>query len=193
MSTCGGGWPQYLHVLSLMERWLKGGSLKKQSSTDAAETEGASETQASTPSSQEFQDTECNVRDTTPLLRSSITSAGSMISKRRKYCESYLSFGFTSIGDVNAPDAKSILCNKVLSNGSMFPAKLETNHPECMSKETSFFFKRKLQILTNCRSLMTKAAKTDNENAAGASCRVIYRIALTGEVHTIAETLINAM
>jgi hypothetical protein len=66
----------------------------------AAENEETSEPQASASSSQEFQGTECNVPDTMPLLHSSIvTSAGSTISKKWKYCESYLSFGFTSIDD----------------------------------------------------------------------------------------------
>jgi hypothetical protein len=63
-----------------------------------------------------------------------------------------------------------ILCKKVLSNGSMFPAELwrhlEVTHPQCMSKEINFF-KWKLHILTNCQSTMTKAAKTDHENATG--------------------------
>jgi hypothetical protein len=55
-----------------MDQWPKGGSLKKQSSTAAAESEEANEPQASKSSSQEFKDTECNAPDTTPLLRSSI-------------------------------------------------------------------------------------------------------------------------
>jgi hypothetical protein len=91
MNTCGGRLPQYLHVLSIMDRWLKGGSSKKHSGTAAAESEGASEPQTSTLSSLEFQVTECNFPDTTLLLRSSfVPSAGSTISKKRKYCESYL-------------------------------------------------------------------------------------------------------
>jgi hypothetical protein len=38
---------------------------------------------------------------------------------------------------------------------------------------------------------MTKAATTDDENATEASYRVSYRIELTRETHTIAETLIK--
>ena len=38
---------------------------------------------------------------------------------------------------------------------------------------------------------MIKSAKTDNENATEASSEVSYRIALAGEAHTIAETLIK--
>jgi hypothetical protein len=107
-----------------MDQCLKAGSLKKQSNTAAAESGRASEPQASTSSSQEFQGTECNVPDTMPLLHSSnVTGAGSMRSKKWKYYESYLSSGFTSNNDVNAPDAQCILCNKVLLNCSMSPAK----------------------------------------------------------------------
>ena len=38
---------------------------------------------------------------------------------------------------------------------------------------------------------MVKSSKTDNENATEASYRVSYGIALAGEVHTVAETIIN--
>jgi hypothetical protein len=105
-----------------MDWWLTGGSLKKQSSMAATESERASETQVSMS---EFQGTKCNVPDTMSLLCSSIaTSARSMISKKWEYCESYSCFGFISTGDVSAPDMQCILCKKVLSNGSMFPAEL---------------------------------------------------------------------
>jgi hypothetical protein len=178
-----------------MDWWLKGGSFKKQSSMAAAESKEGTEPQASISSSQEFQGTECNVPDTKPLMCSStVTGAGRTTSKNRKYCEYYVSSGFTCIGDVSAPDAQYYLCNKRLSNGFMFPAKLRRHHemtrPECTSKDISFF-KRKLQILTICQRQMTKNAETDNENATKASYRVIYHIALAGKTHIITETLIK--
>lgn len=39
---------------------------------------------------------------------------------------------------------------------------------------------------------MTKATETNSENTTEASCRVTYRIALTGEAHTIKKTLIKS-
>jgi hypothetical protein len=42
-----------------------------------------------------------------------------------------------------------------------------------------------------CQGLITKAAKTGNENATQASYRASYRIELAGEAQIIAETLIK--
>ena len=115
-------------------------------------------------------------------------------SKKRKYDESYLSFGFSTVGNVDAPDAQCVVCHKILSNSSLAPSKLrrhlETNHSEYKNKDIGFF-KRKLDALTSCKLSMTKIAKTNNEKATEASYKVSYRIALSGEAHTIAETLIK--
>jgi hypothetical protein len=64
------------------------------------------------------------------------------------------------------------------------------NHPACKDKDISFC-KRKLEALTKCQSRWLKSSKTGNENATEASYRVSYRIALAGEAHTFAETLIK--
>ncbi|GFY73952.1 zinc finger BED domain-containing protein 5 [Trichonephila inaurata madagascariensis] len=41
--------------------------------------------------------------------------------KRRKYDTNYLSFGFSSTGDEEAPDAVYLFCNKTLANSSLAP------------------------------------------------------------------------
>ncbi|GFT67532.1 zinc finger BED domain-containing protein 5 [Trichonephila clavipes] len=64
------------------------------------------------------------------------TTSSSTVSKakKRKYDESYISFGFV---DSNG-SALCMLCSKLLPNSSMAPAKLrrhlETVHPECKDK-----------------------------------------------------------
>ena len=45
--------------------------------------------------------------------------------KKRKYEESYLQYGFTSIVVNNEERPQCATCNKVLSNDSMRPAKLK--------------------------------------------------------------------
>jgi hypothetical protein len=111
--------------------------------------------------------------------------------KKQKY-DCYFSLGFTCAGDETALDALSVMCNKVLLNSSTLSAKLrrhrDTNHPEYKDKDISDF-KRKFQALTNCQSIMVKSSKTDNENAR--ALLQDYRIALAGEAHTVAETLIK--
>ena len=44
--------------------------------------------------------------------------------KKRKYNETYLGYGFTSIVVNNEERPQCVLCSKVLSNDSMRPAKL---------------------------------------------------------------------
>jgi hypothetical protein len=69
------------------------------------------------------------------------------------------------------------------TNSSTLPAKIcryhDTNHHEYKEKDVSFF-KRKLETLTNCQSLMVKSSNTDNENTRGL-LKVSHHIALAGE------------
>ncbi|GBO26869.1 Zinc finger BED domain-containing protein 5 [Araneus ventricosus] len=110
--------------------------------------------------------------------------------KRRKYDTSYLSFGFTSTGNEEAPAAVCLLCNKILANSSLAPTKLlrhlEKNHPTDKGKDISFFI-RKLES----RSFIEKKFKTDNQKITEASYKVSCRIALAGEAHVIGESLIK--
>jgi len=66
-------------------------------------------------------------------------------SKKRKYDESYLQFGFSPVGTVEKPDGQCVICNVILQNSSLAPAKLkrhlETNHPNLMNKEMGYFKK----------------------------------------------------
>ncbi|GFV71583.1 zinc finger BED domain-containing protein 5 [Trichonephila clavipes] len=77
------------------------------------------------------------------------TTSSSTVSKakKRKYDESYISFGFV---DSNGSPL-CMLCSKLLPNSSMAPAKLrrhlETVHPECKDKNQDFFVRKKEQLL----------------------------------------------
>ena len=64
-------------------------------------------------------------------------------SRKRKYGESYLSFGFTWTGDEEEPNGLCVECGTVLSTGSFFPAKvkrhLETKHSQLNNKNLDYF------------------------------------------------------
>ncbi|GFR06556.1 zinc finger BED domain-containing protein 5 [Trichonephila clavata] len=86
----------------------------------------------------------------------SSSSFGQVVStKRRKYDTSCLSFGFTSTGEEEAPDAVCLLCNKILANSSLAPAKLlrhlEKNHPT--DKVKDIFLKKSLKAVIKARVL----------------------------------------
>ena len=74
--------------------------------------------------------------------------------KKRKYDESYLQYGFTSIVVNNEERPQCILCNKILSNDSMRPAKLKQHlhnvHLHSKDKEKTYF-ERQSRVLKKMR------------------------------------------
>ncbi|CAK1602545.1 unnamed protein product [Parnassius mnemosyne] len=89
-------------------------------------------------------------------------------SKKRRYDESYLSFGFVPVGMTENSDGQCVICNKIISNSSLVPAKLkrhlDTNHPELKDKSVSFFERHK-EVRRTGAAAIQKFVKTDNENA----------------------------
>lgn len=114
--------------------------------------------------------------------------------KRRKFCDEYLAFGFTST-NLNGEDRpQCVICYEVLSNESMKPSKLrrhlETKHQEYREKSKAFF-KVKASLLEQSKKTMIKTATgTNNESAVLASYQVSLLVAKSGKPHTIAEELI---
>ncbi|XP_063813110.1 SCAN domain-containing protein 3-like [Pseudophryne corroboree] len=112
--------------------------------------------------------------------------------KHRRYDDTYLDIGFTSV-DVNHEERpQCVLCLKILSAESMIPSKLrrhlETNHPN-MAKKPRDFFSRKLKELKGQKGTFFKQASIPS-NALLASYKVAHRIAMCKKPHTIAEELI---
>ncbi|GBP74547.1 Zinc finger BED domain-containing protein 5 [Eumeta japonica] len=110
--------------------------------------------------------------------------------KKRKYNESYISFGFF---DSNGTP----LCmpfSKLFPNSSMALAKLrrhlETVHPESKNKNKDFFVRKNEQLLESQKNMM-HVTQTIKEKATEESYLVSYRIAQAGEAHTIAENSIK--
>jgi len=73
------------------------------------------------------------------------------MSKKRKYDESYVSFGFTYITERDGTQKpQCFLCGKVLANGSMKPTKLKEHltsvHPENTSDSVDLFRAKKARF-----------------------------------------------
>lgn len=176
-----------------MERWLRGVSKKNVASTSNVssdkETEKADTDEGTDPGTSAT----CTADESRKRQGLFVNTNTSPSHKKRKYDSSYLLLGFTATGNSEAPDALCILCNKILSNSSLAPAKLrrhfETNHSEYKNKDIKFF-ERKLESLEKTKHFMSKML-SDNERVTMASYKVSYRIALAGKAHTISETLIK--
>ena len=112
----------------------------------------------------------------------------------REYSDSCFSLGFAYTGDEIAPDDLCVLCNEVLPNRSMLPARRrgyrDTNHPDYNDKVITFIWHR-VEALTNCLNPMVKSSKTDNEKANESSSRKSYYTALAAWRHAVSETLIK--
>lgn len=87
-----------------------------------------------------------------------------------------------------------VICRNVLTNSSMFSAKLQCNfkgnQPKLKDKPSDFF-KRKYNKILASHKTMTTVAKTNNEKVLEASYLISYHVAEAGEAYTIAKTLIK--
>uniref|UniRef100_A0A452GFY1 DUF4371 domain-containing protein n=1 Tax=Gopherus agassizii TaxID=38772 RepID=A0A452GFY1_9SAUR len=144
-----------------MDKWLKKESVKTQES-------------ASVSSSPHCGKSKSNDHD----------GPGKSLTKKRRYDDDYIKYGFTCIGDQDCPKSLCVICDDVLANSSLKPSllqhHLETRHPAHLNKP------RKSDIT----SFISKAS-TDNKNALEASYRVSYQVAKASEVHTIGGSLIG--
>ena len=124
---------------------------------------------------------------------SSHTTMSTTKAKTRKYDETYLAFGFTSITVGEEERPQCVVCLKILASDSLKATKLkrhlETTHPEHKHKPVDFFLEKKR---INCREQQIRFTQVASvpSNAQPASYRVAYRVAQCKKPHTIAEELI---
>lgn len=114
--------------------------------------------------------------------------------KCRQYSVEYLKFGFLpSKTDKRLPTC--LLCNKVLSNDSMKPSKLEDHlrrcHPDKIGKDLKYFqtLKEKYEKRPTVHSMFASTSES-NDDGLRASYNISLLIAKSGKPHTIGEQLI---
>lgn len=112
------------------------------------------------------------------------------LTKKRKYDESYLQYGFTSSLDGELPFC--LKCNKTLMNSSMFPAKLkrhlETTHPELVGKPKEYFESIKTQQIHQTKQM--KDFCKIPEKATLASYKISQLLCKKKKPHTEAESIL---
>lgn len=117
------------------------------------------------------------------------------MSKKRKYNDSYVSYGFTFITERDGTQKpQCFLCGKVLANGSMKPAKLSEHltsvHPGNTS-DTLDIFRAKKARFEKAGTLSKLGFTPTQKPCLEASYKVAYRIARQKKPHTIAESLVK--
>ena len=118
-----------------------------------------------------------------------MTGAG----KKRNYSEAFLSYGFVNLPDKVQDRPQCVICNKVLTNESLKPSKLEGHlkkcHPVLQNKDRDFF-ERKAKCLKGIQFGAQGSRGQQLLAAVEASYVVAYKVAKQQICHTIAETLI---
>lgn len=122
-----------------LDSWLKGSLKKKSNSSSNSSTSTATEGEeaATNPDHRSEAIESCASENAEKenkfqKKREAPCSVSSSQTKKRKYDDSYLSFGFACAGTENCPEAQCLLCKRILPNSSLAPAKLrrhfENNH-----------------------------------------------------------------
>ena len=113
--------------------------------------------------------------------------------KKRNYSEAFLSYGFVNLPDKVQDRPQCVICNKVLTNESLKPSKLEAHlkkcHPVLQNKDRDFF-ERKAKCLKGIQFGAQGSRGQQLLAAVEASYVVAYKVAKQQKCHTIAETLI---
>ena len=114
--------------------------------------------------------------------------------KKRSYKEAFLNCGFTSVIENSIEKPRCVICSKVLIQESMKPSKLkqhlESRHSELVGKSVDYF-RRKSELLKNCRLDSERMWAKQNKAVLKASYRIVFRIAQAKKPHTIGEELIK--
>lgn len=113
---------------------------------------------------------------------------------KRKYDNSYIKFGFTSIEIKGEIKPQCVICTTVLANDALKPAKLkrhlETIHPN-LSDRPPEFFEGKLNNLKKMKLGPSGSRFESSEKVLVASFEISKIIAQSKKPHTIGETLVK--
>lgn len=113
----------------------------------------------------------------------------SSVTKKRKYSEEYISYGFTSILADGIDKPQRALCFKVLGNDSMRPSKLK--HYSQYAEKDPDFFRRHRSSLGKEKLDASGAFQRQTSSVVEASFEVALEIVKQKKTNAIGETLIR--
>ena len=125
------------------------------------------------------------------LVKDQEPSTTSKVTKKRKYDENYLQYGFISSADGEKPFCLN--CKKSLANSSMFPAKLkqhlETTHHDLVGKPKEYYVDLKSQQTQQSKKM--KVFCKVPEKATLASYKIAQLLCKKKKPHTEAESILS--
>ncbi|CAH1971315.1 unnamed protein product [Acanthoscelides obtectus] len=117
-----------------------------------------------------------------------------MSTKKRKFTEDYVKFGFTCIEKDELQLPQCVICMKVLSNYSMKPNRLERHlkhHHSTLVLKTKELFSSKAESLKRMRLDKSRSYHTDVSHHLKASFEIGFMKQKQKKPHTIGEELIK--
>ena len=117
-----------------------------------------------------------------------------MATKKRKYVDDYIEFGFVSLlkGDTEVP--QFVICYKTLSNDAMRPSRLKrhltTAHSTLADKPKAFFV-MKSHSLKKAKLDMSETFHQRSSNVVEVSYEIAMLIAKNKKSHNIGESLVK--
>ena len=117
-----------------------------------------------------------------------------MMSKKRKYNDSYIKWGITKFVEKDGTQRpQCVLCYKVLADASMKPSKLKAHltsiHPTHQNDSEGMFRRNKALFKTR-NTLVWHGFQLSSKPTLEASYEVALLIANQKKAHTIGETLV---
>ncbi|KAG0706999.1 Protein ZBED8 [Chionoecetes opilio] len=116
------------------------------------------------------------------------------MSKKRKYLDSYVQYGFDFVVVDGLEKPQCLLCSKVLGNGSLKPSLLkqhrEATHPAHASDDRAKFEAKRARFRA-AGTLPKLGLVSEKKSMLAASYNVVQRIAKAKTPHDIAEKLIE--
>ena len=117
------------------------------------------------------------------------------MSKKRKYDDSYIKWGFMKLVDKDGTERpQCVLCSKVLAEASMKPSKLKAHlastHPTHQNDSEDMFRSKKARFMAK-GTLTRHGFQPSTKPMLEASYEVALRIAKEKKAHTIGETLVK--
>ncbi|XP_042221384.1 protein ZBED8-like [Homarus americanus] len=117
-----------------------------------------------------------------------------MSTKKRKYLDNYIKYGFVPLQKGDTELSQCVICFKTLSNDGMRPTRLErhliTTHPEFANKPKAFFEARK-ESLKRAKIDSSGVFRQQTSNIVEASYEIALLIPKNKKSHTVGETLIR--
>lgn len=126
-----------------MDQWIKTGTVTNSLLNKSKDTQSEEICLPSTSKDNQKALTQVSEYTQPIITKRQDEGTASSVTKKRKYLDEYLKYGFSFVGDDDCPRPQCVVCGELLANSSMKPSlltrHLRTKHANYENKDRSFF------------------------------------------------------